>query len=214
MSDQKPSNIITLENVRLSYFYGFQPYEGTDKAGKPTKTYCAHAMMDLNHPGIAKVRAAQRAAAQAEYGPMFEQQLAALAQTDKLCLHNGDVTKIGNPDYVGKLYVSANNKTKPRICVTRGGQNLDIGQDDPYAPYSGCWANVIVDIWAQGIRGKSAQWGKRVNATLLGVQFVKHDTAFGGGGRVAKLDEFGLAPTDADAALPAAAAPGAAGLTY
>jgi hypothetical protein len=66
---------------------------------------------------------------------------------------------------------------------------------------------VLIAIYAQGANGKPSSYGKRVNAQLLGVQFVRHDTRFGGG-RIASVDEFALAPADADGAVPMAAAGG------
>ncbi len=52
--------------------------------------------------------------------------------------------------------------------------------------YSGAICNVLVDVWAQDMPGEP---GKRVNARLLGVQFVKDGEAMGGGAR-ASADKF------------------------
>ena len=43
-------------------------------------------------------------------------------------------------------------------------------------PYSGCYVVAIVELWAQ-----DNSWGKRVNATLKGVQFFADGEAFSGG---------------------------------
>jgi hypothetical protein len=51
-------------------------------------------------------------------------------------------------------------------------------------PYSGSYVHALVDIWAQ-----DNDFGKRVNAQLKGVQFVKDGDAFGGGAP-ARPDEF------------------------
>jgi hypothetical protein len=55
------------------------------------------------------------------------------------------------------------------------------------------------------------KWGKRVNAQLMGVQKIKDGASFGGG-KVAKLEEFGLAAADADAAAPGGDVAGTDGL--
>ncbi|MCU0767557.1 MAG: DUF2815 family protein [Gammaproteobacteria bacterium] len=59
-------------------------------------------------------------------------------------------------------------------------------------PYAGCYVNVRLDIWAQ-----DNQYGKRVNASLSGVQFYRDGEAFGGG-RPAQADEFPTYEEDED----------------
>ena len=51
-------------------------------------------------------------------------------------------------------------------------------------PYSGCYVNAFVEFWTQ-----DNNYGKRVNATLLGVQFYRDGESFSGGG-VADTDDF------------------------
>ena len=51
-------------------------------------------------------------------------------------------------------------------------------------PYSGCFVNASLELWAQ-----DNNYGKRVNATLMGVQFYKDGDSFSGGG-VASEDDF------------------------
>jgi hypothetical protein len=210
-----------LMDVRLSYFYGFDAFEGTNDQGQVTKSYCSHAILEPTHPALEKVRQAMRDVAKAGWGealvasadaqgnpiqlPAWQAVMQQLAAQDRLCLHNGNVSKAGEEAYAGKFYVSANSKVRPTIVATRGGQNVQVQKGDPDAPYSGCRANVLVSIYCQGPNGKPSKFGKRINAQLMGVQFVRHDQAFGGG-RVAKLDEFGIVASEADGAAPVAAA--------
>jgi hypothetical protein len=51
--------------------------------------------------------------------------------------------------------------------------------------YSGCYVNGIIDLWAQ-----NNNYGKRINATLLGVQFAGDGEAFSSGGSSASADDF------------------------
>jgi hypothetical protein len=51
-------------------------------------------------------------------------------------------------------------------------------------PYAGCFVNASVELWAQ-----DNNFGKRINASLRGVQFFKDGDAFSGGG-AASDDEF------------------------
>ena len=205
-STQSTQEIVLLENVRLSYVYAFDPYVGRNDAGKETRSYGAHGIMTLDHPSLAKVKAAQRKVAQAAWPSNWEAVLTQLAAQDRLCLHDGNVSKMGQEAYKDRYYVSANGKTKPNIVTTRNGVNITIEKNDPNAPYSGAWGNLIAAIYAQSPDGKPSQYGKRINAQLTGIQLVKHDEAFGGGGKVAKPDEFPVvAGADADGAAPAAA---------
>src|SRR5690242_14849899 len=52
-------------------------------------------------------------------------------------------------------------------------------ESDPYAPYSGCFANVIIRIY--GYAGKNGQ-KSRINASLEAVQFVRDGERFGARG--------------------------------
>ena len=186
---------VLLQDVVLSYAYLFQPLIGRNDKGQETRNFCTHAIMTPNHPGIALVKEAQRKAAQAKWGDQWQAVLNQLGLQHRVALHDGALK--GGEGYEGNFFVSANSKVKPRILVTRNGANVEIAENDPCAPYSGCRANVIVDIWPQ----QHPQFGKRINAQLTGVQFVAHGKRFGGG-RVAKLDEFGINPVDADGAVP------------
>lgn len=198
MSGQMTSNVsVLIENARLSYVYVFHPMIGRNDQGQETKNYCLHAIIPPSHPAVERIKEAQRKVAAAKWGENYMQVLNQLALQHRVPLHDGALK--GGEGYEGNLYVSANSRVKPRVLVTRNGQNVDIGESDPCAPYSGCYGNVIVDIWAQ----QHPKWGRRINAQLTGVQFLRHGDRFGGG-RVARVDEFGLAPVDADGAVPAA----------
>jgi hypothetical protein len=185
--------IVQLTDVRLSYFYGHEPYTDTDAAGKPTISYCSHFIFAPNSPNVAKVKAAQRAAAIAMWKDGAEAMLAALAGQDRLCLHQGDISKPGQDGYAGMLYVSGNSKK--RFTIVDGDRSPLTAADG--RPYSGCYANAIINVWAQ-----NNKWGKRINAQIAGVQFLRHGESFGGG-RVAAPEEFGAVSADgADGAPP------------
>ena len=56
--------------------------------------------------------------------------------------------------------------------------------------YPGCYVNVSIDFWAQ-----DNSYGKRINAQLRGVQFVKDGERLGGS--VAAADDFAPIPQEA-----------------
>ena len=83
--------------------------------------------------------------------------------------------------YEGMWAVKAGNGKRPTV-VNRDRTPLVEGDEVLYA---GCYVNAIVEPWSQ-----SNSYGKRINANLLGVQFVKDGDAFGDGGKVASADSF------------------------
>ncbi len=105
--------------------------------------------------------------------------LKTLRSTLKVCLHDGD-KKAEYEGYPNNKFVSASNKARPRV-VDR--DNSILVQADG-RPYAGCYVNAVIDIWAQ-----DNNFGKRINASLSGVQFLRDSDAFAGGG-VAGEDDF------------------------
>ena len=98
---------------------------------------------------------------------------------DKLALHDGDL-KAEYAGFEGNFYVSARNKTRPPVFDA--DKSILVEADGK--PYGGCYVNAVVEIWAQ-----DNKFGKRVNASLGGVQFYRDGDAFAGGG-VANEDDF------------------------
>ena len=89
----------------------------------------------------------------------------------KLCLKDGD-TKAQYDGYEGNLFVSANSAKRPEV----NDRDLTPLVESDGRPYGGCYVNAWIDVWAQ-----DNKFGQRVNATLLGIQFVKDGDSFGAG---------------------------------
>jgi hypothetical protein len=200
MADSKRTDLTILLNdspqhpVRLSYFYGFRPMESTNDKGQKTQNYCTHAILGPSHPDVAKLVLLMKEAAKAAWGTNADAVYAQLKAQDRLAVHVGDVSKPGQDGYAGNMFVSANSKVRPTII---DGNRVQLTESDG-RPYSGCYGNVMVNIWAQA----TGQYGKRINAQLMGVQFTRHGDAFGGG-RVAAPEEFGIVAGDMDGPAPA-----------
>ena len=91
----------------------------------------------------------------------------------KSCLCDGDEKTWDG--FAGMMFISASNKHRPQV-VNRSQQ--PVAQDDlEEAPYSGCTVTAVINLWAQ-----NNNWGKRINASLEVVQFVKDGERFGAGG--------------------------------
>jgi hypothetical protein len=199
----KSPGLMLLMNVRTSHLYVFEPYTGkpSPQIPNPKPMFKGDFLMDATHPDLARVAHAieivgstHKWKSDVTWAQVKEQ----LKAQDKLCLHRGDVSQAGQPEYAGKFFVKANNQK--RFTILDGLRN-PMAAGDKNAPYSGCWVNATIDIYAQ-----DNQFGRRINATLTGVQFVRHDEAFGGGARAADPSEFPVLATSADAAAPTTAA--------
>ena len=68
------------------------------------------------------------------------------------------------------MYVSARSVKRPGV-VDRDLSPLTAEDGKPYA---GCYVFATIRLWAQ-----DNQWGKRINASLRNVQFIKDGEAFG-----------------------------------
>lgn len=200
---EKPKSIglLHLSNVRASYLYCFEPFKGkpTPQNPKPKDVYTCHFLLPPDHPDLRKVAetieavgAAHRWRGDIPWTVIKE----SLKAQDKLCLHKGDVSKAGKPEYAGLYYVSGNNYN--RFTVVDGARN-PMSSTDPMAPRSGDYINAIIDIYPQ-----DNDFGRRINATITGIQMVRRSDAFGGGAAPAAPEEFGIVATSADEALPAA----------
>ena len=89
---------------------------------------------------------------------------------DKLCIKDGD--NIEYDGYEGMWAIKGSNAK--RITLV-GRDKAPVVEEDGIF-YSGCYVNAILEPWSQ-----SNKFGKRINANLLGVQFVKDGEPFGDG---------------------------------
>ena len=105
-----------------------------------------------------------------------EKILAKLVTDDAVCFRKKEYCDKNGDPYNGfedAYYLSLRSeKTKP-LVLDRDKSPL---QETDGRPYSGCYVNAHVEIWAQ-----DNKYGRRINATLLGVQFFRDGDAFGGG---------------------------------
>ena len=132
------------------------------------------------HPAHKQLEKAFAEVAKEKWGPKSEGILKLLKQTDKTCLHNGDV-KSSWDGFEGNFYISARSAVRPTVL---NRDRSPITKEDGKA-YSGAYYNVSIEIWAQ-----DNKFGKRLNATLRGLQFVADGDAFSGGAAPADADEF------------------------
>ena len=97
---------------------------------------------------------------------------------DKICFKDGD--NIDYAGYAGNMSIKASSTKRP-IVIDRDKSPLT---EDDNRIYAGCRVNAVIELWAQ-----NNNYGKRINASLLGVQFFKNDEPFADGNK-GSLSDF------------------------
>lgn len=179
---------IVLKNVRLAFLKCWKA-ETVNGEGEPA--FSASMILGKDHPQLPAINAAILETAKAKWGAKTDAMMKQMKATDKLALHDGDA-KSQYDGFEGNLFIAARTKTRP---LTIGRDKAPVTEEDGVL-YSGCYANVSIELWAQ-----DNNYGKRINAQLGGIQFVKDGDAFAGGGSAADESDFEELEEGADADL-------------
>lgn len=167
---------IKLENVRLAFP---QLFEAKSVNGEGDPAFSATFIIPPEHPVTQTLRDGFEVVGKDKWSGKWATVKKEIEAKDRTALHDGD-TKAGYAGFEGNLFVSARNKSRPTV-VDRDRSPL-VSADG--RPYSGCYVNALIELWAQ-----DNAYGKRINASLRGVQFIRDGDAFLGGG-AASEDEF------------------------
>lgn len=152
------STKIQLKNVRLSFPSLFRRAQFNGEDGKYEATFLFDKKDKKLKAKLDKAIAAKIKAAGIK------------VSADKRCLKDGDDVEYSG--YEGMWSIKASQSRRPTV-IDR--DRTPVTEDDNVI-YAGCYVNAIVDFWIQ-----NNSFGKRVNANLYGVQFVKDGEAFGMG---------------------------------
>jgi hypothetical protein len=178
---------IHLKNVRLAFPQLWEPKQ-VNGQGEPA--YSASLLLSPDDPQADTVNALIDKVGEARWGAKAKTVLATLRGTDKVALHDGD-TKAEYTGFEGMYFISARSKVAPLVINSdRTPLLANSGR-----PYAGCYVNAIVELWAQ-----DNQFGKRVNASLKGIQFWRDGEAFAGT-PPANIDDFDDCSVDDGAGL-------------
>ena len=176
---------IKLNNVRLAFPALF---EAKTVNGEGEPAFSASFLLPPDHPAAKELRAAFEAIGKDKWGAKWPTVKKEIEAKDRYCLHDGD-TKADYSGFEGNLFVSSRNKSRP-LVIDRDKSPLTAADGRPYA---GCYVNASIELWSQ-----DNNYGKRINASLRGVQFFKDGDAFAGGG-AASDDEFDSVDVEATA---------------
>lgn len=159
---------IKLSNVRLSFPSIFNRAEFNGEQGKFEATF----LLDKEEQSdqIAKLESAIESAIK---------EAKIKVPSDKRCLKDGDGVEYDG--YAGQVSLKASSKKRPTV-IDR--DKTPLMEDDQNSPYAGCYVNAVIDLWVQ-----NNTFGRRINANLYGIQFVKDGEAFGSGD-IDVMDDF------------------------
>ncbi len=183
----QPLGRLMLTDVRLAFPALFEAVTVGDE-GKPR--YSAVLLLPPDHPQLGKIKSIMRAVADEKWKSKSAEVYKGLEKADKLALHDGD-TKAQYNGFPGNFFVNAASQEGPPPTVIDGQRRPLTVKDGK--PYAGCYVNCSVEFWAQ-----DNSFGKRVNAQLRGIQFLRDGDAFSAG-RPADADEFETVSEGADA---------------
>jgi hypothetical protein len=166
MTQESDPTIIHITNARLSFPALFEPKAGPE-GGKPA--FSATFLLDKKTHAklIESISKAIAQVAQAQWKGKFP-----VNKLKGVCLRDGDEKSDVDGYGDGVMFVSA--RSAKRVPIV--DRNLAPLVEDDGKPYAGCYVNATIRLWAQ-----DNQFGKRVNAALRAVQFVKDGEPFGEG---------------------------------
>lgn len=164
---------IRIENVRASYPHVGKPQENKDDAGNVTSSYAITALMPKATHREAKDLIKQRIELL-----LKENKIKAVA-ADRKFIKDGDT--MAKDENEGMWVVSCREKNQPALRhrkkdpATGKAMRLTAEQAERLI-YGGCYVAVLFKPWWQ-----NNKYGKRVNANLLAVQFMRDGEPFGEG---------------------------------
>jgi len=161
---------IRIDNVRGSYVHLDKPYKGRSEDGEDSKAVAKYSIIGIM-PKASHVEAKDLILETIR--KLLADNKDAKVAKDKRFIRDGDDQE--KDEYENSWTVSAREERKPK-CRDRNGNLVDEIEDIREQFVSGYWFNILIRPWFQ-----DNKYGKRVNAGLVGVQFVKEDETFGEG---------------------------------
>lgn len=156
--------LIKIIGVRFSYPHLDKPYKGDGDQGEAK--YGLVGMMPKGTHEAAKKLIDERIAA------LLKENKVKALPADKKFIRDGDDS--GREEYEGHWTVSARESRRPPL---RDRSNQVVEPEDAKEVFQpGFWGDILIRPWYQ-----NNKFGKRVNAGLSSVQFVRKDDTFGEG---------------------------------
>jgi ssDNA-binding protein len=158
-----------LEKVRLS-FPDIWKARAVQEGGEPR--YSAAFLIDKKsqEEQLVRLKTAIWTAAKTQWGDKAKELIQSKGKGKILvCLHEGSDKEYDGYDE-SNMYISTSSSRRPMIV----DQDKNALAEDDRRPYAGCYVNAIVRLWCQ-----QNNFGNRVNAELMGIQFHSDGEPFG-----------------------------------
>lgn len=184
MANSATSQVVKLRNVRIAFVDLFQPRAFSP--GDP-EYYSVTALIEPEGQAaeVKKVKDAANAVAK-------EQWAEKMPRLTGKCFGDADEDGKEYDGFAGMFYIKASRRVAEGRPTVVDRDLKPLAEPDG-RPYAGCYANISLTLWAQ-----DNQYGKRINANLRAVQFVRDGDAFSGGSTVVPEDEFDVLDGDED----------------
>lgn len=173
-----------IDNVRGSYLHADKPYKGKakrDDGGEAPAKYSVVGILSK------ETHEAAKAACDEFIRQVLKDNKDAKVGKKDWFIRDGD--DAGKDEYEHAWTINASELKKPK-CRDRMGELVEDGEDIRAMFQSGFWFNILIKPWFQ-----DNDYGKKVNAGFIGIQFVKKDTPFGNG-EVDDNDVWDTVPDD------------------
>lgn len=185
MEQTKPPVTLLLKHVRIAF-----PALWTPQAiGTGQPAWGARFIIEPNDPQVGVLDRLMMRVALEKWKDEAEELVPYLIEQGKVAFQHGPYRSTAT----GKIYDgfaskfnlgTRSEKTKPTV-VDKSGDEVTTQSGVESLIYSGAYVHAKIEMWAQ-----DNQYGRRINATTLGVMFDEHAPSFGGGSGPASVDDF------------------------
>ena len=186
---------IMLKDVRIA----FPAIAEKQAIGDGEPAYGAKFIIVPGSPIVATLDAGMMAVAKEKWKEKGEQVFEFLKSEKKVTfLHEPYRNKKTGVPYLGfenMFSLGARNASTQPTVFDKYGKPVTGKEEIKALIYSGCYVNAKIQLWAQ-----DNSYGRRVNASLLGLMFAKDGDAFGGS-TPARAEDFASMAADPSEAL-------------
>jgi hypothetical protein len=176
---------LIIPESRLAFLHCFEAVSVDGGA----EQFSANLIIAPTSPAVAAIQAEEERLAKLAWGDKAAAMLAQIRAANGQALKPGALKAGKYEGFGGNFFVSANSKVRPTV-VDRNGAPLT-AKDGRI--YSGAYALAHISLWTQ-----DNQYGQKINANLLGLQFLKDGDAFSGGPAPSAADDFANLDADGD----------------
>ena len=173
------SDVVKLKNVKLSFPELFRPRAFQE--GQTPKFQATFLLDPSSKEGAAQIKMLKGKIKDVLVEAYGDEK--SIPKGVKVCLKDNEEEGKEYNGYDGMWFISSSNTVRPTVV----DRDLSPITEDDDKMYPGAIVNATITLWSQ-----NNQYGKRVNANLRAIQFVKDSERFGGVAAANAENEFDL----------------------